>query len=228
VRGPDEVGVFQASYAVVEWILAVPAILAGILLPIASLAYVNNRDEFQRNIRLFINFIIKLSPLFCVLGFFLSKIILANYSNDYKASYFLGLAASLMIVPLSINYFLGTLLIAGEQKNRALAALACAGILNFILNLAFIARYGIPAAIISLVVCEWICLTIQFWSFKKIILAYVFAELTRNVLIYGVVVPLAFWAVWLHLHWIAVLVLAGAYLLFNGRALISIFEFKPA
>jgi O-antigen/teichoic acid export membrane protein len=224
--GPHDAGVFQASYALVEWILAIPAILAGILLPIASVTFVSDRDEFESKIRIFMNFIIKWSPLFGVLGFILSKIILANYSADYTASYFYGLVASLMIVPLSINYFLGALLIASEQKNRAIAALACAGVFNLSLNLIFIPRYGILATILSLVCCEWMCLVIQFRGLKKLIPAAACAELTRNMGMHSVIVPLIFFVFWSQVHWTLTAVLASGYLLYNRRALISIFEFK--
>jgi O-antigen/teichoic acid export membrane protein len=224
--GTQDAGVFQASYALVEWILAIPAILAGILLPIASVTFISDREEFQRKIRIFMNFIIKWSPLFCVLGFFLSKIILANYSADYTASYFLGLVASMMIVPLSINYFLGVLLIASEQKNRAIAALACAGLINLSLNVMFIPRFGHMAAILSLICCEWLCLAIQFQGLRKLLPKAVFAELTRHIVIYTMIVPLALFALWLKVHWTLAAALASGYLLYNRRALISIFEFK--
>jgi O-antigen/teichoic acid export membrane protein len=231
LQGPHEAGIFQASYAVVEWILAVPAILAGILLPIASLTFFNDREEFQKKIHLYTNFIIKVSPLFCVLGFILCKIILTNYSAEYKASYSFGLIASLMIVPMSINYFLGVLLIASEQKSRAIAALACAGFISIISNYMLIPVYGIRAAMVSLVFCEWICLTIQYYGMRRIIPAAGFTELTRSIMLCNIIMPLSFLWVWSQIHWTLTLVLAIAYLLFNARAITSIFEHdanKPA
>lgn len=223
LQGLHQAGVFQASYGVVEWVIAAPAILAGILLPTAAAAFHSHPDGYREKLQTYLSYIIRVAPVLCVLGFALATVVLSRYTPEFTASCRYGVILSLMIVPISLSYFMSTLLIASEQRRIVIRALVIVAAVNVAANLFFIPRYGIMAAAVAVILCEWLNVGLLAIGFRIWFSREVFNRLLRSLLMFDILFVMFLFLAWQYLHGLLSLLAVLMYVLADIRSFFTIF-----
>lgn len=167
MRTPAEVGIYGVAYKVLEVIIFFPAMYIGLIMPFLS-KHAHERTEFLRIFwRAFR--VLTLGAVATVAGLILFA---GPIMHLIGGGAFAGSASVLQILSLGIGLiFLGNLggnaIIALDLQRQAMWAYGAGAVLNVVLNLVFIPKYGYYAAAWTTVATELVVTGGMFWLIRK-------------------------------------------------------------
>lgn len=157
VCGDYSVGLYSSAVKIYSVVNQVVASITWVVMPQLSSAYAcDNIDEIKKILIYVIQFT-ALIGLPCVIGIFMlsSEIIVVSAGNAYiNAGVTLKILAITLLTAYINNFLLNiNILAAGKDKVGAFSCMAAA-MVNIILNIIFIPKYGIEAAAITTIISQ--------------------------------------------------------------------------
>ena len=181
IKGEKEVGWYNAAYKIILLFIGFASLFGNALFPVLSRYYKESRDKLRTIItessRITLFFGIPISVGIC----FLSKEIMQIV---YGSMYLKG-AVALQILVWSVftiyfNAPFGFLLLATERQKKYMYAVGLGALVNLILNLILIPRYGLMGASISTIICEIIVLSLILYYSRELVKVPLSGYLTKG------------------------------------------------
>ena len=160
-NGELESGIYAQGYRILDAANMIGFLTAGLLLPLFSRAFKQDEriDELTRTA---LGFLLSISTAVAILCWLFGEEIihlLYTEGSSYSASVFSVLILS--FIPVSMTYLFGTMLTAAG-KLRWLNRMAAAGlILNLVLNLIFIPKYGALGSAVTTLITQFTTAVLQ-------------------------------------------------------------------
>lgn len=168
-RGIDEVGIYAASYRLIEALTNVPSIIMIVLFPTFAKLAVENITDFKKEFKRLLFILILLgvgASAFCwIFGQAFYSIIGSQYAESHLVLRYLTIPM-LAIYP---NYLLTQSLIALDKNILYAFLLLSVLILNIFISLMIVPQYGVYGSAISVGICEWVIFVIGFILIFRII-----------------------------------------------------------
>jgi len=173
----EDVGIYGASYKVLDVLVTFPAVFAGLVLPLLTAAWVaQNREKFQRVLRKSFDFMFMAAAPLVVGTFFISKPVMDLIAPEFRDS---AAVLNILIIAAGIifigNLFGNTVVAINKQKTMMWLYLAVA-IISLAGYLIFIPKYSYFGAAWMTIASEFmvtisagliVCLTAKIWpSFR--------------------------------------------------------------
>jgi O-antigen/teichoic acid export membrane protein len=168
-RSYDEVGSYNAAYKIILLFIALAGVYHDAIFPLISKYYMESSESLKKLLYLS-------QKLMSCIGIFLAvycsivgkNIMNLVYGNRYNNSIiaFQILIWSVLIVYLNTTYSRG--LLACRKENWYMLGVAIPALLNIIINLTLIPKYGINGAAFSAVIAEISGFIIMYIGFKEI------------------------------------------------------------
>jgi O-antigen/teichoic acid export membrane protein len=187
LRSKSEVGIYSAAYKIVLFILGFQTLFSQSLLPVLSQFVGAGKDRkvlLERSFAL----ILWLSTPVLLVGFFYStQICVAVYGKGYSDSSE-ALRILCFVIFLIFNECITSVFLVAEGKMREhLTSVTIGAIMNFIMNLLLIPRYGVLGAAAATVFSELWVFSLLMWFMNRAIEVRIAATLAQFI---GVVVIL--------------------------------------
>jgi O-antigen/teichoic acid export membrane protein len=167
--GYSQVGVYGASYKLVEAFTNIPSILMIVLFPGFAKLAVESRPEFKKQFSRVFRFLLLMglgSSVFC---WFLGKPIFSLLGKDYGESYILIRYMTIALTAIFPNYLLTQSLIALDKNLKYAAVLFIVLALNIIISIILVPAYGAYGSALSVGICEVIILISCYVMINKIL-----------------------------------------------------------
>lgn len=169
--GFGQVGVYGASYKLVEGFTSIPSILMIVFFPGFARLAVNNKNEFKNQFRkiFILLFLIGIgASLFCWFGgqpFF--KLI----GKDYDRSYLILRYMIIALLAIYPNYLLTQVLVALDQNLKLALIVFLALVMNVTISFILVPSLGAIGSALSVGICEFVifilCLLFILKTFRK-------------------------------------------------------------
>ncbi|MDP4010244.1 MAG: flippase [Candidatus Spechtbacteria bacterium] len=167
LKSPEDVGLYNASYKVLETLIFFPAAFAGLMLPVISRYAKENREKLSE----------LLSALSDIMTIFAIPIVVGGVLLSATFVYIIGGAEFLAATPVMMVLFLaigiifygtiwGNSVIALDLQKKAMKIYFAGFIFNFIANLFFIPAYSYMGAAWTTVATELIVTAWLFWTVR--------------------------------------------------------------
>jgi O-antigen/teichoic acid export membrane protein len=166
-RGFAEVGIYGVAYKIVEVFINFPAILLIALFPAFAKIAVDNLKEFKIQFNKILAVLLALGFLSCIICWFFGKYLFALIGADYDRSYIILRYLTFPLLFLFPNFLITQGLIALNKNLTFAAILLAALVLNIILSLLLVPRYGAEGSAISIGVCELLIFVIGYSKVRK-------------------------------------------------------------
>lgn len=168
VRPSEDVGIYGAAYKVIDVLVMIPFIFAGISLPILSKNWINDKKSFNRILQRMVDFMIIISIPLLVGGQFMSKSIMKTVAG----SEFVMSGSVLQILVLAcVAIFFGTMfshvIIAINRQKKTIFAYVFVSITSVIGYIIFIPKFSYIGASWMTVYSEVIIALFSFYYVKK-------------------------------------------------------------
>jgi len=142
-RSSNEVGIYGATYKVIDVLITIPFIFAGIVLPIMTSGWLNDKRQFERVLQKAFDLMAILAiPLFFGAQFLASRLMTLVAGNDFTAS---GPVLRILILAASI-IFIGTMfshaVIALDKQRKIIGAYIFVAVTALIGYLILIPKYS--------------------------------------------------------------------------------------
>jgi O-antigen/teichoic acid export membrane protein len=159
MKDQTAVGLYGASYKILEILIALPGMFMGILLPLFAKYYIQDKTRFQHIFQQAFNIILTIAIPLTVGGILLSSNILGLIAG----SEFLPSTTTLQVLFVGIGFiFLGNLmghiLIGSEFQNKSMYIAIIGAFVNVVLNLYLIPKYSYLGAAIATAITEGLVL----------------------------------------------------------------------
>jgi O-antigen/teichoic acid export membrane protein len=155
-HGVSAVGVYGASYKLIEVFTNIPGILMIVLFPgFAKLSKENIfsfKDNFKKVLPILFGLGI-LASLFCWFG---GEYVFKLLGKDYSESYILLRYMTFALIAIFPNYLLTQGLIALDKNTKYAVVLSAALVLNIVLGILVVPKYGAEGSALSVGICEWV------------------------------------------------------------------------
>ena len=193
MRPSADVGMYSVAYKVLEIVIFVPAILAGLLMPILSKEAVNISERFRRIMALSFDIMLALAlPAAVVMIILAGPIIAVVGGAGFGQSVLILRVLAVAVILIFFGNLGGNALVALNLQNKSVWIYALGAVLNFVANLIFIPRYGALAAALNTVLTELVVTVGMFWLIHRAVgSTFSFQRTTRiglATLVMGVVV----------------------------------------
>ncbi|MEK7581458.1 MAG: flippase [Patescibacteria group bacterium] len=153
-RPPQEVGLYGLAYQFFEAALSIPIFFTNALYPLLTGLYAQDKPEYQKQIKRWLQ-ILTVVSIFLSLG-----LIIASYLiPPLFGARFNGSQMALVILALGMPFFfisalLWHILIIKNRQKQLIAIYAVGAVVNLLLNLLLIPKYGFLAAAIVTIFSE--------------------------------------------------------------------------
>jgi len=145
----------SAAYNVLDGISSVPIAAIAALLPVAIIFRKESGEKLLDLFRTSSRYLTYLSiPMAVGVSMLAEKIVLLIYKDAYINSVPAMIILSWTIIPLSINYVMGTMMVAVQKEKEVVAVLMGNVIINIILNIFLIPRLSLYGAAMTTVLTE--------------------------------------------------------------------------
>lgn len=157
-RPEGEIGLYSAAYNIIMFLMNIIAIIFMPIFPLfISYYHQNKREELQNLSNAVARIVILIAIPISLGGAFLSKdIILLLYGFEYYEAYKPFVILLIYILFLFLRETFGYQLNAWGREREYLKVVAISSLLNFIMNLIFIPKYGMNIAAFITVMTEFI------------------------------------------------------------------------
>jgi O-antigen/teichoic acid export membrane protein len=152
-----QVGLYNSSYRLIEMYLALPTLLVTPVYPFLSRTFKENKQQS-------IDVAGKILKVLLLVSIPVTVIVFVDYirinellfSSQFSAGAYGLKIIILVIVPLSINVLLGTILAAIGKQKEAAVSVGISAFINLALNFILIHSFQYVGASFSIVISEWI------------------------------------------------------------------------
>jgi O-antigen/teichoic acid export membrane protein len=167
-RSQAEVGIYGATYKVIDVLITLPFIFAGIVLPILTQSWLTDRERFKRIMqKSFDLMMIFTLPLVVGAQFVAGRLMILVAGSDFAAS---GVVLRVLILAAGI-IFLGTIfshaIIAVDQQKKIIKAYVFTALTALAGYLIFIPRFSYFGAAWVTIYSELSIAIAAFWLVKK-------------------------------------------------------------
>ncbi len=155
-HGVSAVGVYGASYKLIEVFTNIPGILMIVLFPGFAKLSKENIAAFKDNFRKVLPIMFGLgilSSLFCWFG---GEYIFKLLGKDYSESHIIVRYMTLALVAIFPNFLLTQGLIALDKNTKYAVVLSAALVLNVAMGIFIVPEYGAEGSALSVGICEWV------------------------------------------------------------------------
>ncbi len=159
MKDQTAVGLYGASYKILEILIALPGMFMGILLPLFAKYYIQDKTRFQHIFQQAFNILVTIAIPLAVAGILLSNKIL----NLIAGKDFMPATSTLQVLFIGIGFiFLGNLmghiLIGASLQNKSMYIAIIGAVFNIALNLYLIPIYSYLGAAIATAITEGLVL----------------------------------------------------------------------
>ncbi|WP_435315027.1 flippase [Cellulophaga fucicola] len=169
ISGDTQAGYYNVAFVILTAILIIPTILFGkFLMPKYHRWANHNKEKFYDTYKKS-NFVMILTGLvIMILLFFLANILISLvFGSDYASSINL-LKILALTLPISfLAYSIGATLVTKEHMKLKVLLMGVTAVINILLNVILISKYGAEGAAVSTVISNLILLTLYFAVVKK-------------------------------------------------------------
>ncbi len=193
IKTPEEVGIYGAAYKVIDVLVTLPFMFAGIILPILSRLWAEKKmQQFQKTLQHSFNFMIVLAlPLSFGAQIFAKKIMILIAGKNFAAS---GPVLKILIVASSlifISCIFAHGVIAIDKQKKVIGAYVFVAITSLIAYIIFIPKYSYFGAAWVTVYSEFAILVASLyivWRYTKFIprLHLFLKSLLASLMMFGV------------------------------------------
>jgi O-antigen/teichoic acid export membrane protein len=149
------IGWYSAAYSILDSLISIPNALSVAMLPVLVLYFKNNRNKLKDIYNHSIKYLSFISiPASFALTLLADKVIFLLYGTEYSNSIIALKILIWTLIPLSINYMMGALLIALHKEVLGVYILFLNALLNILLNIYFIPKYSHIGAAFATVISE--------------------------------------------------------------------------
>jgi O-antigen/teichoic acid export membrane protein len=152
--GYEQVGVYSASYKLVEAFTNIPSILMIVLFPGFAKLAVDNIPEFRIQFRKILLLLIAMGTAACIITWFGGQTFFSFIGKDYDRSYLIVRYMAIALFAIYPNYLLTQSLIALDQNLKYAAVVFTALVMNIIIAILAVPKYGAAGSAISVGICE--------------------------------------------------------------------------
>lgn len=168
MKDQTAVGLYGASYKILEILISVPGMFMGLLLPLFAKYYIQDRKRFQQIFQQAFNILVSVALPLTVGGILLSDNILGLIAGQE----FLPATNTLQILFIGIGFiFLGNLmghiLISAELQRKSMYIAIIGAFFNVALNLYLIPRYSYLGAATATAITEGLVLLSYIYLVRK-------------------------------------------------------------
>lgn len=183
---PTEVGLYVASYRVLDVVLQISAMVMGLVMPLITYAWSRHqREEFKTRYQLALDLLaLLLIPMTVGIYILAAPIMRFIAGAEFSGADYILKGLSVSIVGTCLGMVFGHVALAINKQKQALWIYASDAVLSVVGYFIFIPRYGVGGAIGVTIFSEWyagFCLMIltiyyaklspRFYTFGKIVLA---------------------------------------------------------
>lgn len=168
MKDQTAVGLYGASYKILEILISVPGMFMGLLLPLFAKYYIQDRKRFQQIFQQAFNILVSIAIPLAVGGILLSDNILGLIAGQE----FLPATNTLQVLFIGIGFiFLGNLmghiLISAELQRKSMYIAIIGAFFNVALNLFLIPRYSYLGAATATAITEGLVLISYIYLVRK-------------------------------------------------------------
>jgi O-antigen/teichoic acid export membrane protein len=156
MRTDAEVGLYRAAYNFLFFVAFIPGSLATVIFPLISrLFHMNEKDKLRSLYNSSLEMLLFLAVPIAVFMFFLApRIIVFVYSSSYLESANILKILTVAVPFIFLNYLYNNLLIGCDLQKQLAWFIAGSAILNVLLNLVLIPKFGYYGAAFSTILAE--------------------------------------------------------------------------
>ncbi len=154
IKGEAAVGAYYPAYTLVFYSTILPNALATSVLPTIAPLF-NNAKKFAKSAEKWLKLVL-IAMLPVALGFFaFSKmLVIAVFGAAYTASIAPLSILAFMLIPLSLNIMITTILLSSDRQGTAMKIVGVMALLSLPLNVALIPRFGPAGAAVAALLVE--------------------------------------------------------------------------
>ncbi len=167
--GFEQVGVYSASYKLIEAFTNIPSILMIVLFPGFAKLAVENINEFKVQFGNILWLLVSMGLISCLVCWFFGQAFFTLLGKDYSSSYIIVRYMTLALFAIYPNYLVTQSLIALDQNLKYAFVVFTALILNIILAILLVPAYGAIGSAFSVGICEVIIFILCFILIRKTI-----------------------------------------------------------
>jgi O-antigen/teichoic acid export membrane protein len=168
----NDVGVYAASYRVVEAFANIPAIVMIVFFPGFARLAVENMVKFMERFRKVLIVLVVLGTGAGIVSWFGGEAFFKLLGKDYGKSYILVRYMSLSMIVMFPNYLLSQSLIAMDKNLKYAFVVLVTLTVNVIVGLILVPNLGSAGSAISVAACEFViftgCLILIIKEFRKV------------------------------------------------------------
>ncbi|MGZ4851826.1 MAG: flippase [Halobacteriota archaeon] len=170
IQGNTAVGWYSAAYALLQFLLFIPSIIASSIYPRLSVLFVTSHEQLTFAFKLTLKLLLLVSiPISVGSTLLASNVIGIIYGAQFGEST-IALQILIWTVPLIFTtYFFGTTLASINRQDLAVKILLCCTLFNIALNLIFIPRFSYIGAATVTVLTEILGFALEFYVLSKLI-----------------------------------------------------------
>jgi O-antigen/teichoic acid export membrane protein len=167
MKDQTAVGLYGISYKILEILIALPGMFMGLLLPLFTKYYLQDKTRFQHIFQQAFNILVSVAVPLAVAGILLSTKILALFGQDFTPA-----TSTLQVLFIGIGFiFLGNLmghiLISAELQSKSMYIAIIGAVFNVGLNLYLIPKYSYLGAATATAITEGLVLLSYVYLVKK-------------------------------------------------------------
>lgn len=168
LKSSVDVGIYSASYRLLEVFLFIPAVFTIAVFPIFSQFFVSAKDSLKFTYQKSFKYLTILSlPIAVGITLLAQPIILLIYKSSFLPSV-LVLQILIWTIPITfLNYIFGSILPAMNRQNTLLKITFVSMVFNIVLNLLVIPTYSYIGAAVATVLTEAIVIALCFFVLSK-------------------------------------------------------------
>lgn len=164
-----QAGVYASAYRIYDAANMTGYLFAALLLPMFS-ANIAHRDTLVELVNIGVKYIFIMSWIIVVVVFFYGRDIMSFIYTDYNTTYYLTLVWLIVgYMMVALAYIYGTFLVAADKINRLNVIFGIGVIINLLLNLVFIPKYGAVGAALTTFITQFLILIGQFYVAQDVL-----------------------------------------------------------
>ena len=165
--GFSEVGVYGASYKLVEAFTNVPSILMIVFFPGFAKLALGSIIDFNRQFKKILLLMLSIGFAACLFCWFLGEPVYSLLGKDYSRSYLILRYMTIALFFIYPNYLLTQVLVALDMNIKLAIIILIALVLNVIISLLLVPEYGAAGSAISVGICEIVIFILCFLYILK-------------------------------------------------------------
>jgi O-antigen/teichoic acid export membrane protein len=168
INGDIAVGLYSASYRVLEMLNFIPIIFTTAIFPVLSQLHVSSKESLDYSYQVSFKFILIVAlPISASIALLAPQIILLIYSTGYQPSILILQILIWSIPALFLSYLFGTTLTSINQQKLLFRAIIISTVLNIVMNLILLPYYSYLGAAVTTLISESVLCIIYYYFISK-------------------------------------------------------------